>query len=494
MRKHLSLILTGILSLLMLSACGGDQEVRVPEFEKAEKGIMFGAYCAPTVNNSIEGLTDQYEKLAEAGFNKAYPLREGDYWMKGSDIYESIELRSAAAEQDALKVLELAEAAGIQYYVKDSTFTWMADGGYEGITTEEEFDKVLAKMFDENNRYIDHPAYAGQFGRDEPNLQQLEMISWQIKAYNKYVGRNGTQGGEVFVNLWPCFVSDNSSNLSVNCDVTYREYVDYYFEHLAPHLGYVCWDFYPLRTFPGTEENYVREMYYYNHELMAQKCKEGGYEMRTFVQAVGDYTGIRNILDISDFRFQIYSGMAFGVREFNYYHYGATDLPETDPTEAPVELGYGLYNCATGEYNYTYYFAKEVNAEIHAIEDVYQAYDWEGVMYKNADPYVDNQLFANLVSPLDSHKRIKSWTATQDTLIGTFTAKDESFEAQDAFMIVNSTEPSAKLSDEVTLTFNDASALLVCEGGAKNVVYLDKNASYTFTLSAGEGKLVIPLK
>lgn len=486
-KRLLSAGIVGALTCTMLAGCAG-KTARVPEFEKSEKGVVFAAYAAPTSNGKIDEKMDEaYKKLAEAGFSKAIALYEGNSTEEGSDTYDSIAKKSAEAQRVALEALKYAEKYNVKYFVRDWAFYGLGRN-YPDLTTEEQFDTVIGNMFGEDNQYIDHPAYGGNFGFDEPNVQEMDTIAWQAEYFNKYIKANSETGGELYVNLLPAYVADNSEPLSVNKDYTYRQYVDYYFEHVAPHLGYVSWDYYPFKS-NGTE-NYIRDSYYYNLELMAQKCKENNCELRTFVQAKGDFTGIRPLDNIGDLRFQIYSGMAFGVREFVYYTYSSA----VDETNYTANDGYSLYDFKNGEYPWVYDAAKQVNNEIHDMEDAYMAYDWEGTMFKNANEMVDNQLFANLTSPLESHERMEFVSCTQDVMAGVFTAKDKKSTAKDAFMIVNVTDPSEKLDNEVTVKFKNASSLLMYRLGEKKVVPLGKDGTYTFKLMPGEGRFVIPLK
>ena len=90
---------------------------------------------------------------------------------------------------------------------------------------------------------------------------------------------------------------------------------------------------------------------------------------------------------------------------------------------------------------------------------------------------------------MSSHERIKSFKTQQDTLTGVF--KDK--EGRDGFMIVNYTEPSAGLKNKVELEFNDCThALIVKKGKTKEV--RAKNGKISFTMNAGEGYFVIPLR
>lgn len=477
--KLLSIVLAGTLACSLLSGCSMGS-VKEPTFEETE-GVVFAAYAAPTVKgrvSDLEELDDAYKKLAEAGFTKAIALYEGCSYEEGKDAFETIKLRSEEAEKVAMTVLDIAEKYGVKYWVRDWSFYGLGRLYANDLTTKEDFEKVISEMFSEENPYIDHPAYGGNFGFDEPQSEfEMQGIAWQAELYNKYIQQNSETGGEIFVNLLPSYGSQ-----------TYAEDVKYYFENVAPYVGYVSWDYYPFVA-SGTE-NYIRETYYYNLELMANMCKEYDYEMRCFVQAKSDFTGMRAMENIGDIRFQIYSGMAFGVREFSYYTYSSA-VNETNPTS---EDGYSLYDYTTGTYTWVYEAAKEVHAEVHEMDDAYMAYDWEGIMYRNANEMIDNPLFLNFASPMEEHERMEFVTNTQDVMAGVFKAKDADREEQDAFMFVNVTDPSQELENEVTVKFEKARALLMYRLGEKEIVELDSDGTYTFLLQPGEGRFVIPLK
>ena len=110
-------------------------------------------------------------------------------------------------------------------------------------------------------------------------------------------------------------------------------------------------------------------------------------------------------------------------------------------------------------------------------------------MYKNANILIDNQNFANLVDPLESHGRVSFGDVSEDTLLTSF----KNDEGDDAFMLVNFTDPFFKKNDTVTLKFNNARGLLMYRMGQKMVVPLN-NGEYTFKLYPGEGRFIIPIK
>ncbi len=489
MKKIIAIALAGLITLTVGSSCvlvTGKHNVNgldVPTYT-SDDHVDFTAYSGPTIENwsgasrNVNTITEEhYRKLHEAGFTKVLALHEGAKFVSGGDVYKTIENKSKRAEEDAMLSLEQAQKFGIKYYVRDWNFYGFSREMENLRLGEETWEGVIANMFSENNPYVNHPAYGGNFAFDEPSYLELPSLKKQVELYKKYV-----PNGEPMINLFPAYVAGVSLG-----GVTYSEYVNYYFEHIAPLVGYVSYDCYPFKKDKYVGSN-MKSVLLYNLELMATKCKEtrntaNPVELRTFIQTVGDFTGLRSMTNIGDFRLQIYAALAYGSREIIYYTYAG----ENDDT---ADSDWALLNYMTGEYNWTYDCAKTVNNEVHAFENVYLNFDWEGSMYYNSDPMVDNQNFANLVYASETHPRIKGFEGTQDTLLTYFKDKD----GNDAFMLLNMTDPYFELDDEVTVQFKDAKGLLMYRNGQKMIVPLGLDGKYTFKLYPGEGRFIIPLK
>jgi hypothetical protein len=232
----------------------------------------------------------------------------------------------------------------------------------------------------------------------------------------------------------------------------------------------------------------MKPQYLYNLELMALLCKEtrkteNPIELRTFMQTIGDWTGLRSMTSIGDFRFQIYGALAFGSREIVYYEYA-------NKNSHHVKDHWALLNAVDGTYNWTYDCAKTVNNEVKNFEDVYLNFEWEGLMINQADAMYDNKNFSYLTSVSESHPRIGSFTSSQDAVMTYF--KDAN--NNDAFMLLNFTDPYFDLDNEVTVQFKDAKALVMYRLGQKMIVPLGKDGKYTFKLYPGEGRFIIPVK
>ena len=496
MKKVLATALACLMTLSVGTSCvlvSGKYNVNglnVPTYTHDDK-IDITAYAGPTIENwsgssrNVNTITDEhYQKLADAGFTKVLALYEGGKFTGSSDPFKTIANKSKRATEDALRSLACAEKVGVKYYVRDWNFYGFSREMESLGITSEQYEQVIAQIFGEDNEYINHPAYAGNFAFDEPSYEELEFIAQQVELYKKYV-----PNGEPYINLYPSYVSGAALG-----GATYSDYLDKYFETIAPQVGYVSYDFYPFKKDKYTGSA-MKTGYLHSLETMAVRCKqtretEGTLpiELRAFIQTVGDFTGLRSMSNIGDFRLQIYSALAFGAREITYYKY-------VDENGSNADSDWALLNYMDGTYTWAYDCASKVNNEVHAFEDVYLNFEWQGSMYYNADPMVDNQNFANMVYAVSSedtenmHPRIKKLEGTQDTLLTSFKDKD----GNDAFMLVNFTDPYFQKDNQVTIKFKGAKGLLMYRNGQKMIVPLGVDGTYTFNLYPGEGRFIIPL-
>ncbi len=456
------------LSLFLVAGCntsGGEIKVDIPEYAAGGK-VDFTAYGSPTNPNwdggsgNADGLTyEVYKDMADAGFTQVQPIFDG--YLAGN---ATIEQRSAKATKDALKALALCEQLGMKYYVRD----WTCYGLVNNVADEDQLS-VVENMFGEKNEYIDHPNYLGNFLHDEPTVQQMNRMLPAIEKYQELV-----PNGRIFVNLLPIYATTVQLDDTGNSD--YYDYVDHYCKTIGTKVGYISYDYYPL--FKSQYGSSVKNSYLLNYEIVAKAAKQYGLNKKVYIQLckLYDVGNSRDIIGVQDLRFQIYSGMAFGYTDFIYFGYATTGN-----YDKLIDI-----NCKP---TYRYYAAKTVNNEVHAWENVYTSFEWEGIMAFNGDDLAPSEAFEMLETPLDSHPRIQSVKTTEDTLVGTF--KDG--EKRDGFMFVNYSDPYLDKTAETTVTFNDAKALLMYRYGQKVIVPLNKGA-YTFKLEPGEGRFVIPLK
>lgn len=245
-------------------------------------------------------------------------------------------------------------------------------------------------------------------------------------------------------------------------------------------------DIYPLLEAYGEyalDTSWLHKMEVYAN--YAKQYRNEGGEFHMFIQTYSADKN-RDILSKQDISFQVYTDMAFGINGFTYFTYRKSFLGgfgggcvENDVSCTPTE---------------TYYWAKELNAEIAKFDHVYLSFDWEGVMGVNGtnnyeiDPEYVNDSFDLLSAPLTALNGVKNVTATEDTLIGQFKDKD----GRAGFIVTNFTEPTNLLKDTVTFEFNKANRAIVYRNGERQIYEVKKN-KLELNLGAGEGVFIIPV-
>lgn len=455
--------------------------LRLPEYTSDDQIEIF-AYSTPThakwdgFENNPEGITDKvYSDMAKAGFTGVQALREG-YLKTGSN---SLNRWHEYAALDAINVMELCNKYGLKYMIRDWAFMGSFNIFYgpnnNGSLWQSYFDNGgtiesgLTEMFNipTVKAATNNKAYAGHNLWDEPDIPQMEKLIPVVKTYKQLVPH-----GDPFFNLLPCYATEDQLG------GTYEEYIAYYCKNIAPMLGYISYDYYPYSV-NSLGVSKVSERYLYNFQIVAEYAKLYNLEFRLYIQA-GHFGGdSRDAGGVEDYRHQMYTAMAFGVRYFIYftYGYGMNDNGLVDSNLNPTAK---------------YYYAQQANNEVHLLEDVMLNFNWQGIMYKNGSSYSPNAAFnhiKNFSKVFTSHARINSYTVSKDTVVGCF--KDN--ENRDGFMFVNYVDPAKKQSDTVTVKFNNATKLIVYELGVRKVVELPASGEYNFTLSAGEGRFVIPI-
>lgn len=444
--------------------------------------------------------------MAEAGFTQSLALYEGR--TAGTSL-----TANQKAEKDALLGLAQAEKYGITYYVLNERFynfvrpdinpdffnltneggKYYDAYGKEVIGTDVYnylkddwmwlYEEKMTEMFGEGTTYFESSAYGGNFASDEPALPtknsdgtwdygELEQLYWQVKLYQELMARKGIDA-KAYVNLLPY------ESMTGQPRERYEKMLEYYSENIGPLLGYISYDQYPLN------ESGVNATHLLNLEIVAQYCKAYDLELHTFLWSKTQASAHRAITSANDLRFQAYSNLAFGSTNIAYYTY-------TNHYTIGESANNSLIDFRTGQRAKIYYWAKEVNNEIHALEDAYRHFTWESVMYNDVGSY--NVSLGLLENALKSHSRLTSFQSTADILIGNFKDEDGAMGATDGFMVVNYTDPMETTEgtvDVVDLTFANATHVLVYQQG-ESVIKALENGNASLSLQPGEGAFVIP--
>ena len=429
-----------VLSTAALSGCHGENSAAkdtVPEYTE-EKNFLIGGWGDPP--NSLAS----YRTAKEMGMD--FLFYGGWQYGMGSDGY--------------LQGLQWLEEAGLKAILQTGS------GADNGQST-----------FDMQTDYSQYPAVAAINYWDEPNLSVMgdldELADWHIEKY-------GNTDVKFYANLFPYTERIGGS---------YEEYLEKYctiMKKVGDATGQDTWlsvDIYPLLS--SKYGSTVSTSWLTNFEEVALAGKANGADyLHAFILST-QHGSYRDVTE-ADFRYQAWVYMAFGVNSFSYFTYVSSSRSD---------WGTGLVDRQGNPVEPNYSGAKKVNAEIHAIDDVYLSFEWEG-MYPVTGTETENlmggvsQYFYGLKQPLESLEKIKNVTAQKDTLIGQF--HDE--EGRKGYVVTNFADPyyGEESANQVELEFGNATAVMVCRGGKQEMYRLTDN-KMTLDLEAGEGVFLIPL-
>ena len=356
------------------------------------------------------------------------------------------------------------------------------------------------RISDENKEYMQnlistlstYKSFKGFSFKDEPKVEYARTF----KAYKDHL-LTLKPDSKFFVSYLPMYgaphVSVTFNSAGTNLRENYIEYVDAYLDA----MGSFTYDYYPLRVDGTRNLNYLMDGWYENLDLVATRAKEkGNLPIGITIQSSsygmpgkkGAADQSRTVSTKADIGFQLYSSLAYGVKEIGYFtywlHWGTEDKSAEifyDAMVMPPET-----NGGPGVKTDCYYAVQAMNNEIDKFDHVLMNFNWEGTM--GVAP--KGKTKSVLLSRVGDYKneRVKEVSVSEETIIGCLKDKN----GYDGYMIVNSTEPSENKTDEVKISFYKATKALAYINGEEQTITL-KDGSYTFKLGAGEGAFVIPI-
>ena len=498
-------MLLAVSTALTMAACGssdGDKEPNitvakgVPTYE--DNGyIERGAYCMPAKENyaypdSINGALDASKANYKSNINEQEfkDYKDAGFTFMLTEYDANWEENEKFSETNLYTTMELAEKIGIPVVVHT--------GPLERYTATNDF-RITAQNKEYMQKLVStlstYKMFRGFSFKDEPKIEYANTF----KAYKDHL-TSLKPDSMFFVSYLPIYgaphLSVSFGNGGKNERDAYIEYVDAYLKA----MNSFTYDYYPLRTDNSRKMNYIWDTWYENLDIVATQAKKyEGSKIGITIQtssfgkpgdpALNTNTNqARTVATKADIGFQMYSSLAYGVKEFGYFtywvHWGSTDPNgETfyDAMVMPPET-----NGGPGVKTDCYYAVQAMNNEIAKFDHVLLNYEWQGTMAV-APKGKTKSLLLNRVGKY-KNERIKNVSVSEETIIGCLKDKN----GFDGYMIVNSTEPSANKTDKVTVSFYKAKKALAYINGEEQTITL-KDGSYTFDIGAGEGVFVIPL-
>jgi len=227
--------------------------------------------------------------------------------------------------------LNACRAAGLKAIVSDartSSYDWVK-------VDDAKARKNVASLVAKVGR---HPAVFGYYLRDEPGAGMfpgLAKVAEQIRELSP--------GKWPYINLFPDYA--NSDQLGTT---TYAEYLERFITTCHPSI--ISYDNYSLM-----DDGSVRESYWTNLESVRAACRKHGIEFWNIVLSVAHFS--YRELSAADFRFQVYTTLAYGGRGISYFTYVS---PSTGNYRmAPIDQ--------FGHQTPTWYFMQHANFQIQKL-------------------------------------------------------------------------------------------------------------------------------
>ena len=329
-------------------------------------------------------------------------------------------------------------------------------------------------------RQMKYEAFWGFMFGDEPTITALDRNT-EVAAYVRSKFPN--------VNLWWACFPDYVDGAAVNDD--YASYV----AKSGNILGHFMYDNYGLRKKESTWSTtyYIEGSWFENLQTAAAAGKENGFTTGVTMQAVAlNETGTagwfsnayqtRPISSQRDIGFQIYTALAYGMKELDFFTYAQ------HPYATGVVADTAMLK-SDGSQNAHYTYVKNVYANIREMEKALLNFSWEGTIASNVVTGNKNNTAFNSSYTAANNSRLNSVSVSGRAVIGCMKDQD----GFDGYLIANAAEPNTGGTANVTLKFNSASKALVywADGTVSTVSLTD--GQYTFSVTCGEGAFVIPL-
>ena len=446
--------------ILTLAGCGG-KPPSVPEADEllaeydSDKTMMIGAWG--TVNHSYEA----FKSAADMGLTHMFiDNSNGGAYAPGDPNAADPALRGSK------DILELEE--------------WCADLGLKTVW-QSGVGTTNSNITVGNENWRNYECFDMINICDEPVWAVMDKLEQTVKAFDETFGDTFT----CFTNLWP------SSAAGSNIGANYTDYLEKHkqiIKQITRGRRIMSVDIYPLIDRNGAmsiDSSWLRNMY----DVKAA-AEDIDADFHIYIQSVG-YTQHRRPTTKAEIGFQVWTDMCFGIDGYTYFTFAGDGSSDSWQYTPAVIHAKGEAGAQGKPYIQSYYDGcKEVNMEIRALDKVYQGFDWEGVMAVQGtlSETTDAGIFSLNKVKLSAEDVdfLEGFTATVPTVAGVYRRGE-----QGALMLSNYTDPKDSLTDEVEITFAEATHALVYYQGAWELITLDGN-KLTMRLATGEGAFVLP--
>ena len=340
--------------------------------------------------------------------------------------------------------------------------------------------------------YASHPGVMGFLMYDEPGADVFDDLAALKEQFDAVMPADKL----FYVNLFPeCAANSSLGTESSWWDQIMGNTKDYDTDYVTAFLNaldiqVLSWDNYSLLNGGG-----IRTEYFHNFEVMASKNVPMWYTMLS----AGHPTTAGNTYatpTANELRWQMAVAMTYGVQNIDHYVYVSHEDGYSCMVEYEDADGDGIYWETTALYN----DIKDVDNEYLAWDEIFMAYDWQGVgVY---DTGTSNTMLTVLENKLNlANYGLTVNSSNQDLLVGVFDHNGDK-----AYMVTNAgSAGSTNVGDGKNFVTGDATVTLSLGSGSYKCVavidngeisYVAVNADNTVTVNvqAYEGVFVIPVR
>ena len=430
---------------------GGDDVMPIGGFY----GPYSMAYSYNGVNIPYYVSDDIYSKLSESGLNYI-SWSPANYAQKPDVVIEQ---------------LELAEKYNMGVFVNDTAY-----GGLhrDDVMSIDELEKRISE-------YSSYPAFCGVYAVDEPGTSyyhpELKDKQGYIEDYVELT-KNLTELGVVsYVNLIsykPQFGKE-----------VYHQYLDEFSSTLE--VPYLCSTLYPFDDMLDTDDHSLPEatlpQYFYQLDSIRAQAEKTKIPYFTYIAAGGSWSDAGDSFDSellypneAQFTWNVNTALAYGTKGITYFlaiqpvHFAYGESTEFDAQRNGL---LGIW----GNKTQWWYYAKNVNAQIAAVDDVLMNSVSKGVIVTGEEAKEDTAECSAIMEGA-SWRELKN--VKGDTMIGCF-----NYQGKTALYVVNY---DMEYAQHITLELYDTYNMSVTQNAEVSRV---KTNSLTLDMKAGEGALIV---
>ncbi|MCO5238976.1 MAG: beta-galactosidase [Chitinophagaceae bacterium] len=203
--------------------------------------------------------------------------------MKNAGL--TISLTRSTSTDSMAKMLDMAAKAGVQLIVRCPE-----------LQTDPE---------NTVRRFMNHPATAGYFLKDEPSAKEFPYLGKWMKKIHAVDSQHAC-----YINLFPNYAVPQQLGAD-----TYQQYLDDYMSTVDPPV--LSFDHYPVIESEGAR--HLREEWFANLEMAATTAQKNNKPFWAFAMSVAH--GHYPVPTLAEIRLQVFTNLAYGAQSIQYFTY-----------------------------------------------------------------------------------------------------------------------------------------------------------------------------